>query len=175
MKKQWFSALLTLGLVASASSHAAVQDWLPKPATDTKGLKKVYAGVGATNELLHTNVEMPTSYGNVYAKLGGFFDGPKEAAGQIGFRYPYYLTGTDKNGYYFGGFVGHVETKSMDGKKYNRLGAGGELSYVWMDNSRISAASIGIGFGERKKGRNGAEESSTPMVMFGYSFSFGVY
>lgn len=93
---------------------------------------------------------MPTDYGNLYVKVGGFLDGPKEAAGQIGFRYPYYLTGTDKNGYYFGGFVGHVETKSIDGKKYNRLGAGGELSYVWMDNSRVSAASIGIGFGEQK-------------------------
>ncbi len=175
MKKQWITVLLTVGLVASASSHADVKDWLPKPATDTKGLKTIYAGVGATNELLHVNAEMPTSYGNVYAKLGGFLDGPKEAAGQVGFRYPYYLTGTDKNGYYFGGFVGHLETKSLDGKKYNRLGAGGELSYVWTDSSRISAASIGVGFGERKKGRNGSKESSTPMIMFGYSFNFGVY
>lgn len=175
MNKQWITALLTVGLMTSVSAQAAVKDWFPKPATDTTGLKKVYAGVGITNELYHLNAEMPTGYGNIYVKAGGFIDGPNEPAGQIGFRYPYFLTGTDKNGYYFGGFVGHIETKTQDSKKYNRLGAGGELSYVWMNRSRVSAASVGIGVGERKKGRDGTKEDATPMIMFGYSFSFGIY
>lgn len=175
MKKQWIAALLTMGLVVSGSAQAAVKDWLPKPAADTTGLKKVYAGVGITNELYHLNTEIPTGYGNMYVKLGAFIDGPSEPAGQIGFRYPYFLTGTDKNGYYFGGFLGHVETRTIDSKKENRLGAGGELSYVWMNSSRVSVASVGIGVGEGKKDRSGNKEDSKPMIMFGYSFNFGIY
>ncbi|XID75699.1 hypothetical protein ACF3NA_03945 [Alkanindiges sp. WGS2144] len=175
MNKQCMVALFTVGLLASATAQAAIKDWLPEPATDVTGLKTIYAGAGVTGQLFHLNAEVPTGYGNVYAKVGGFLDGPKEAAGQVGFRYPYYLTGTDKNGYYFGGFIGHIETRSLDDKKYNRLGAGGELSYVWMNKSRISAASVGIAVGEEKTGRYGTKERAKPMVLASYSFNFGIY
>lgn len=175
MRNRWTLALTLMMFTATFQTQAAVKDWLPEPKIKTDGLKKVYAGVGITNDLLHFNAELPTAHGIVYAKAGSFLGGANEAAGQVGFRYPYHLTGTDQNGYYFGGFVGHIESGSIDREDYNRLGAGVDLSYVWLNRSRVSAASIGIGVGERKKGNGGQEDKPEPMVMFGYSFSFGIY
>lgn len=180
MKKQLMTQskimLFATGLLVSAAGHAAaLNDWLPQPKIDTKGLKTMYAGVGMTNELVHLNAEFPTGYGSTYVKVGSFLNGADEVAGQIGFRYPYLLTGTDKNGYYFGGFIGHIESKKQDGDEYNRLGFGGELSYVWLNSSRMSAASIALAAGERKKDNSGNREHSTPLVLFSYSFNFGIY
>lgn len=175
MRNRWTFPLTVMMLAASFQAQAAIEDWLPEPKIKTDGLKKVYAGVGLTSDLLHFNAELPTGYGTVYAKAGSFLGGANEVAGQVGFRYPYHLTGTDQNGYYFGGFAGHIESGSLDREDYNRLGAGVELSYVWLNSSRLSAASIGIGIGERKKSSTGEENKPKPMVLFGYSFNFGIY
>lgn len=175
MRNRWKLPLTLMVLTATFQTQAAIKDFLPAPTVKTDGLKKVYAGVGFTNDLLHFNAEVPTGYGTVYAKAGSFLGGANEVAGTVGFRYPYYLTGTDQNGYYFGGFVGHIESGSINREDYNRLGVGLELSHVWLNSSRLSAVSIGIGVGERKTGDNGQENKPKPMVLFGYSFNFGIF
>jgi hypothetical protein len=127
-----------------------------------------------TNALLHVNAEMPTKWGNAYAKVGQFYDG-KGVAGQVGFRYPYLYTGTDKNGYYLGGFVGHVENDIVNFERYNRLGVGMELSYVWLNSDRLAAASVAVAFGEHKESNGVIARRTQPMILFGYSFNIGVF
>jgi hypothetical protein len=176
MRNRWKLPLtLMVWSAATFQAQAAIKDWLPEPKIKTEGLKSVYAGVGLTSDLLHFSAESPTAYGTVYAKAGSFLGGADKAAGQVGFRYPYHLTGTDQNGYYLGGFVGHIESASMNREDYNRLGAGLELSYVWLNRSRLSAASIALGVGERKKGSGGQEDKPQPKILFGYTFNFGIY
>lgn len=176
MMQQWKMPLCAVALLCAANAQAAVKDWLPAPAVDTAGLKTVYAGFGFTTEIIHLNAEVPTGFGNLYTKVGGFLTSDDNRIAVLaGFRYPYSQTGEDKNGYYLGGFIGHIEESSVDGKAYNRLGAGPEISYVWMNKSHISAASIGIGFGEQKKGANGSRDHSKPVVMVSYTINFGIF
>lgn len=176
MMKQWKMPLCAVALLCATHAQAAVKDWLPEAKVDTAGLKTVYAGAGFTTEMLHVNAEVPTGFGNVYAKMGTFLKSDEnKLAGLVGFRYPYSLTGTDKNGYYLGAFVGHIEESDVGGKTYNRLGAGPEISYVWMDKSRISAFSLGVGFGEQKKAADGSRDHSKPVLMVSYSINFGIF
>jgi hypothetical protein len=151
-----------------------MKEWLPEEVLKTEGLKTVYGGVGFTNNLLHVNAEVPTPYGTVYAKAGGFLNGSGDPAGLIGFRYPYALTGTDLDGYYLGGFAGYVKSDTIGSEKYNRLGAGAELSYVWLNSTRLNAASVGIGVDQRKtKGK--LTQQPKPLVLFSYTFGLGIY
>lgn len=133
-------------------------------------LSTVYVGAGLSNEFIHALAEKPTKFGNFYAKVGQFYDGDG-VAGQIGFRYPYYLTGKDKDGVYLGAFAGHVHVNRLDGERFNRLGAGFDIAYVKMDKSRISSLSVAIYAAEAKEGKNGAKLESEPEVMLGYSYA----
>jgi hypothetical protein len=167
--------VLAACLMAGGAVHADVIDWLGwEVRPDTTGLKPVYLGVGLTNALLHFNAEVPTAYGNVYAKVGQFYDG-KEVAGQIGWRYPYLLTGTDQNGYYLGGMLGHIQNDRLDGDRYNRLGGALELSYVWSNVHRINAASVAIGAGVEKTGDSGEKKRAKPTILFSYTFGVGAF
>ncbi len=74
-------------------------------------------GAGITQKLLHLNGEWVNPYGIAYLKAGAFLNGDHEVGGQTGFRYPYHLTGKDKNGYYIGAYAGHLESKWVDGEK----------------------------------------------------------
>lgn len=174
MSKQWSSALFATLMVASLHAQAAMKEWLPEEVLKTDGLKTIYVGAGATNNLLHANAEAVTHYGTVYIKAGGFLSGGNKPAGLVGFRYPYALTGTDLDGYYLGGFAGTVKSNNIGGKEFNLLGAGGELSYVWLNSSRLSAASVGLGVDQRKK-HKGSVSQPKPMLLFSYTFGFGVY
>ena len=169
------AAGLSIGSVAQAASLKSWLPSLPKGTVDTSGLKKVYVGLGITNELVHVNAEVPTHFGNVYAKVGSFINGSSDVAGQLGFRYPYALNGTDKDGYYLGGFIGDIDTDRIDNKLSNRLGIGADISYVWSNQAQISAASLGIGFGEEKTDQNGKKNRSKPMILFGLTFNYGVF
>lgn len=167
--------MLVGGALLGAAAQADVIDWLElETRPDTKGLHHVYLGVGLTNALVHVNAEAPTAYGNVYGKMGQFYDG-QGVAGQLGWRYPYALNGTDKDGYYLGGFVGHIQNDRLDNERYNRLGAGLELSYLWMNPQRITAASVSVGAGVEKTADNGEKKRATPSILFSYSFGIGAF
>ena len=167
--------MLISSLMAGAVAHADVIDWLDlETRPNLKDLKTVYIGAGLTNALVHVNAEAPTAYGNVYAKVGQFYDG-KGVAGVLGWRYPYAYSGTDQNGYYLGGFVGHVQNDRLDNQRYNRLGGGLEMSYLWSNSQRLSAASVAVAAGVEKTGDNGAKKRAKPMIIFGYSFAVGVF
>lgn len=176
MKHPVHVGVLLACLAVTSTAQADVIDWLGWEETrpDIKGLSTVYVGVGISNAFVNANVEAPTPYGNVYAKMGQFYDG-QGVAGQVGWRYPYAMTGVDKNGYYLGGFVGHIENDSLDFERYNRLGGAAELSYVWMNAQRMGSASIAIGAGEQTTGKNGEQKFSKPMMVFSITFGIGAF
>lgn len=175
MTKMGCLGLMFASVLAAMPAHADVQDWylaLEKNPQDLKQLRKVYVGVGFKNALVHVQAEAPTPYGIYYGNVGQFLDGQGIAV-QAGVRYPYLLTGEDQNGYYVGGFVGHVENDRLDGDRYNRLGAGLEFSYLFLNKNRSSAASVGIGAGIPETGDNGVKKRSKPMAFFSYTFGVG--
>lgn len=148
-----------------------------------KNMHAIYLGAGLSNELIHVIAEKPTRIGNFYARVGQFYDG-EDVAGQVGYRYPYKLTKKrnkkTRNGVYFGGFIGHVEVDTdpdevAEDQRYNRLGAGLDLSYLWFDQTRISALSVGVYVPEKQKLLNGTQKQTEPALMFSYSLAAGMF
>ena len=139
-----------------------------------KDIPQFYVGAGFTNSLLHAYADLPTRYGNGYVKIGTMLDG-EGVAGQVGVRYPYYLKPNSADGYYLGGFIGHIAGDSFQNEKYNRLGAGAELSWVKANNRRITVASVALAFGEEKgEGPGNNKRRSIPTILFGYSVGLGL-
>ena len=166
---------LSIGMLLAMSAQADVIDWFGiEQRPNIEGLKKIYVGGGLSNALVAAYAEAPTEYGNVYAKVGQFYDG-NEVAGQVGWRYPYQYSGATKNGYFLGGFIGHVESDSLNGELYNRLGAGLELSYLWQNALRAGSASIAVAGGEEKTANNGSKRRATPMLIFSVTYALGVF
>lgn len=171
------SALGCLIILATTAAQAKVTDYLPeaKLQSYTAQLKQGYVGFGVSQQLLHVNAEWVNPYGIAYAKVGAFANGDHDIGGQVGFRYPYYLTGTDLNGYYIGAYAGQLESKKVDQDYHERLGAGIDLAYVRLDKERISTFSVGIGAAQKVTGRAGTVEEVEPQLQFAFSLSFGVY
>ncbi|HAV4975103.1 hypothetical protein ACT4YZ_03310 [Acinetobacter baumannii] len=162
-------------LTVSSWAHAQDYSFLPEAKLADHKASTWNVGAGFTQKLLHLNGEWVNPYGIAYAKVGAFLNGDKTAGGQVGFRYPYYLTGTDKNGYYIGFYAGHLDSKSVDGDYKSRLGAGVDLAYVLLNSERISTFSVGIGAAEKLTDRNGDVAADTkPQIQFSYSLSFGL-
>ncbi len=175
MKIKHSLLLLTLlGNVAYAESDFFTR-YLPEAKLKDAPVAKLNVGAGFTQKLLHGNVEWVNPYGIAYAKAGMFLNGDQEIGGQVGFRYPAYFTGTDKNGYYVGVYAGHLDNKSVDNGSETRLGAGIDLAYVKLNAERISTFSVGLGAGEELKDQNGKiVEEIKPQIQFSYSLSFGL-
>lgn len=138
-------------------------------------LHHIYTGVGFSQRLLHGNLEWVNPYGIGYVKAGAFNNSDRPFGAQVGFRYPYYLTNTDGNGYYIGVYAGHLDNKELDGEAFQPIGAGVDLSYVMLDRSRISTFSIGIGAAQGKEGKKGTKQATEPQIQFAYSLSLGVF
>ncbi len=168
-------ALMLLTSMIASMAQADMKDYLPEAKLASKTTGKAYVGFGLSQELVHANAEWVTPYGIAYSKLGAFYKGGNEAGGQVGFRYPYYFTGTDANGYYFGVYGGYLDNISLDGKNYQRLGGGVDLAYVLLDKSRISSISIGMGVAEEVVGRYGSKKYMDPQLQIAYSLSFNVF
>ena len=151
---------VSLAMLLPLESFAADED------SSTPMFGKVYAGFGITRDLMHLNAEMPTKWANVYIKGGQFING-SGIAGQVGFRKAYKYTSTDKTGYYFGGFVGHTFPDHLDGDRYNRLGAGGEMSYVWQNASRLNSVSVTLSLTKGETEANGNTLQQDVKIGFG--------
>ena len=162
-----------LACVSTLSSAADVPYLEAKlPSGSARALN---AGFGFTDKLVHVNAEYVIPYGIIYGKVGAYLNGDNTAGAQIGFRYPYFLTGIDKNGYYIGAFAGHIDSKPVDSGFESRLGAGVDLAYVWMNPERISTASVGLVAGEKLTNSDGVVVAKTePRLQFSYSLSFGL-
>ena len=169
-----FQVLLAV-LALTGFAHAEENAYMPEAKLTGANVSTWNIGAGFTKKLLHANLEWVNPYGIAYAKVGAFLNDENPAGGQVGFRYPYHLTGTDKNGYYIGAYAGHIESKQIDGEEKARLGAGVDLAYVWLNSERISTFSVGIGAGERMKNANGdLIEKTEPTLQFSYTLSFGL-
>ena len=175
MKIKHSLLLLTLlGSVTHAQSDF-LNRYLPEAKLKDTAVSKWNIGAGVTQHLLHGNVEWVNPYGIAYVKAGMFLNGDQQAGGQVGFRYPVYFTGTDKNGYYLGAYAGHLDSKSVDNDYEARLGAGIDLAYVKLNADRISTFSVGLGAGEELKDQDGkVVEEIKPQIQFSYSLSFGL-
>lgn len=179
-----FSISSCLLVSVTTNTHAAEQDSNKFKKSYKVELPKnthsVYLGLGLSNELMHAIAEKPTRIGNFYARVGQFYDG-EGVAGQVGYRYPYKLTGKNNNGVYVGAFVGHVEDDRdtsnpvAEDQRYNRLGVGADLSYVWFDSTRISALSVGVYVPEKKVLSDGTQRQTEPALMFSYSLAAGLF
>lgn len=179
-----FAATTSIALLTSINSHAADADKNPYEKSYKVQLPKnthpIYLGLGLSNELMHAIAEKPTSVGNFYAKVGQFYDG-EGVAGQVGYRYPYKLTGKNNNGIYVGAFIGHVENDRdssnpvVEDQRFNRLGAGADLSYLWFDSSRIGALSMGVYVPEKTKLKDGTKRETEPALMFSFSLAAGLF
>lgn len=162
-------------LAFSSFSFAGNTTFLPEAKISVDSAKTWNVGAGITQKLLHLNGEWVNPYGIAYLKAGAFLNGDHEVGGQTGFRYPYHLTGKDKNGYYIGAYAGHLESKWVDGEEKARLGAGIDLAYVLLSPERISSFSVGIGAGEKLEDRQGRVIAETePRLQFSYTLSMGL-
>ena len=169
------ASALSIGMLLAVSAQADVIDWLgieQRPNIDS--LKTVYVGGGLSNAFVYAHAEAPTQYGNLYAKAGQFYDG-EEVAAQLGWRYPYQYSAATNNGYFIGGFIGHIESDSLNGELYNRLGAGLELSYLWQNALRAGSASLAVAGGEEKTANNGSKTRATPLLIFSVTFGLGMF
>lgn len=156
-------------------AHAQDNPYLPEAKLTLDSAKTWNVGAGFTQKLLHANAEWVNPYGIAYAKAGVFLNDDKNPGAQVGFRYPYHLTGKDKNGYYIGVYAGHIESKPVDNEYEARLGAGVDLAYVLLSKERISSFSVGIGAGEELEDRNGNVVAETePRIQFSYTLSIGL-
>ncbi|WP_180001164.1 MULTISPECIES: hypothetical protein [unclassified Acinetobacter] len=166
--------LLAFALWANgAYAHDQINNTADKvEATQAKAFN---VGAGFTRKLVHLNTEWVNPYGIAYVKGGVFLDDDRTIGGQVGFRYPAHLTGKDKNGYYVGGYAGHIESKRVDNEYKARLGAGIDLAYVLLSSERISSFSVGIGAGEKFEDQNGRVVAETePRLQFSYTLSIGL-
>lgn len=163
-------------LSSAGSAMDSTLDYFGFNQTRVDNLHQVYVGLGNTNSLLHAYVDAPTRFGHVYAKVGQFFDG-NEIAGQVGFRMPYhYENAKNNNGFYFGAYAGHIEHSSVGlPESKNRLGAALELSYLFLNKTSLTAASISIGGAQTEKTGNADQQNITPIVMFGLSWGYGLF
>jgi hypothetical protein len=177
MKPQGYAAVLGALLMVTPLAHADILDTLGWDRTrpDIKKLSTLYVGGGFANSFIYASAETPTPYGNVYARVGQYYKGDG-VAGQLGWRYPYAYTGVDKNGYYLGGFIGHIKDDVLDGERYNRLGGGVELSYLSLRNELLASGSVALAFGESKTSKDGStQRKTTPMIIFAANFNVGLF
>ena len=160
-----------------SSWSRSLQKFLPsaKLTAENASLGRTYGGVGLTQRLAHLNAERITPYGIAYAKAGAFIEDTRPLGAQVGFRYPYHLNGKEANGYYIGGYLGHLDDVTLDDEHFQRLGAGMDLAYVNADKERISTLSIGIGAAQSKQGSKGSRKTTDPQVQVAYSLSFGMF
>lgn len=161
--------LYAIGNVA----HAELSDFLPQAKIKTENVSALNLGVGITQRLGHVNAEWVNPYGIAYGKVGAFINDDHEIGGQIGFRYPVALNGKDLNGFYLGAFAGHLKSKSVNGNDETQLGGGVDLSYVLLNQERISTLSVGLAAGEEVKVGNYVVFETKPQIQFAYTLSVG--
>jgi len=150
-------------------------DWFGLNHTRVDGLHSVYVGVGDTNSLLHLYAEAPTRFGHVYVKAGEFFQGDK-IVGQVGFRMPYHYNSEKNNdGVYFGAYAGYVDNTSIGTDRKDRLGAALEMSYLFLNKTSLTAASVSIGGAQTFADGTADQKKVTPLIMFGLDWGFGLF
>jgi hypothetical protein len=164
-----------LGYAGSAMDSTI--DYFGFTHTRVDDLHQIYVGIGDTNSLLHFYADAPTRFGHVYAKVGEFFQG-KNIAAQVGFRIPYdYENAKNNNGIYFGAYAGHIENSNVGtgtGPK-DRLGAAIEMSYLFLNNTSLTAVSVSLGGAQTEKTGNADQKKITPIIMFGLSWGYGLF
>jgi hypothetical protein len=150
-------------------------DWFGLNHTRVDGLHSVYVGGGDTNSLLHVYAEAPTRFGHVYVKAGEFFQGNK-LVGQVGFRMPYqYNSEKNNDGVYFGAYAGYLDNTSIGTERKDRLGAALEVSYLFLNRTSLTAASVSIGGAQKFSAGTADQQRITPIVMFGLDFGMGIF
>lgn len=165
-----------LALIAfTNTTFASINNLLPEAKLEKGTTATWNVGVGITQKLVHANLEWVNPYGIAYTKAGAFYNDDNEFGAQVGFRYPYHLTGKDKNGYYIGAYAGHIDSKVVNGEDKARLGGGVDFSYVMLSQERISTLSVGLGAGEKLKSKSGHVVADTePKIQFSYTLSIGL-
>lgn len=164
---------ILLGM-CSSFVHADLASYLPEAKLKNANVSTLNAGAGITQQMAHLQGEWVNPYGIAYAKAGFFINGDNEPAGQVGFRYPVILSGTEKNGYYLGVFGGSLRSKATRNDDKVAYGGGVDLSYVWLNKERISTLSVGLGVGSELHDGNATILERKPLLQIAYTLSVGL-
>ena len=165
---------LILLLAVGNCAHAELSDYIPEAKLKSEDAARFNVGAGMTMKLVHFNAEWVNPYGIAYTKLGAFMNGEHIFGGQLGFRYPTFLNGVDKNGFYVGVYGGHIKSKAISTKSDKaQLGAGVDLAYVLLNKERISTFSIGMGAAKKVTSGDTTIAEGRPEFQASYSLSFG--
>ncbi len=164
-------ALQTFGLVAALALapalHANDEDIAP-----SRGDDKRYVGVGLFNDLLHINGELVTDWGSFLLRVGKFLDTEEGVAANVAWRKALTAEDNQTSGYYMGVFAGQVKGDAIAGQVKNRLGAGVDLGYHWVNNETRKVFSVGLGSAEPFE--EGEEKvNAEPYIFFNFSAALG--
>lgn len=164
-------AFKTLGLMAALAFapalHAEDEDTPP-----SRGDDKRYVGVGLFNDLLNVNAEMVTDWGNFVLRVGKFLDTEDGIAAHVAWRKALTADDNQTSGYYLGLFAGQVKGDAIAGEVKNRLGAGADLGYHWVNNETRKVLSVGLGSAEPfEEGEQ--KVNAEPYIFFNFSAAIG--
>lgn len=160
--------LLVAGLAASFAHAADAPSAGPKPVADTDNL---YVGVGMFEDMINTNLEAVTDWGNFMVRVGRFKEIDTGVAANISWRTPLDGGGHD-SGYYVGVFAGQVIGTEFQSKALQRVGGGGELGYHWVNDYTRAEITVGIGAAQPETVNNKTLDA-VPTIFFSFNMALG--
>lgn len=166
--------LLALSLAAVAA-HAADEPLLgsKKAAIKIENPDNLYVGVGVFNDMLNANLEYVTDEHSYYMLRAGRFHNIGEGfAANLSWRRPLAVEDKLGSGYYIGLFGGQVSGDYLQGKAYQRLGAGAELSYHWVAEYTRAEAMVGVGAAKAEE-EGGKKLPCEPTIFFSFNIALG--
>ncbi len=143
------------------------------PAFADDGPDDFYLGIGMFNDMLNVNMEFVSEdWGNIAVRVGQFRDTGEGIAGNVSWRKPLTSDNPKEDGYFIGVFAGQVVGDSLAGEKYNRLGAGAEMGFHWVNDHTRKVFSVGIGAAEPLE-EGGKKKDAVPTIFFEFSIGLG--
>lgn len=147
---------------------------MPKPDWTAFKPRTVHVGGAVFNTMLGVQASAMTDKGVFYTRLGRFIDLNEGIAVHGGWRKP--ITGTVTTSGYSGGiFVGHIIGDTFNGRAWNRLGAGGDFSYQWVNDHTLKVLSVGVGVGEERAEAGVPKKRAEPTAFFSYSVGLKLF
>lgn len=163
--------LLVAGLAASCA-HAA--DAPVAPAASPKSLAdtdNLYLGIGMFNDMVNTNLEAVTGWGNFMLRVGRFKEINTGLSANASWRTPLEGSGHD-SGYYVGVFAGQVIGTEFQSQALQRVGGGAEMGYHWVKDYTRAEITVGIGAAQPETVNNKTLDA-VPTMFFNFNMALG--
>ncbi|MFN3586309.1 MAG: hypothetical protein ACK4UT_02285 [Moraxellaceae bacterium] len=156
-----------------APTLAALALTLASPAFADDGPDDFYLGIGMFNDMLNVNMEFVSEdWGNIVLRIGQFRDFGSGVSGNVSWRKPLTSDNPKEDGYFIGAFAGQVVGDTLGGKEFQRLGAGAEMGYHWVNDYTRKVFSVGLGAAEPIE-EAGKKKQAQPTIFFEFSIGLG--